>query len=149
MVAYLQDGALDDDRLTGKVPDHRVKGPPPDNQQKWYYKDPQGEIQGEFCLIALSPFFAFFMFFFFFNLCSSVHVLFQSSSFLYFIGPFSNREMGEWYQAGYFPVTLLLRRVCDETFQPLCDIIKLWGRVPFITPPTPRLVSDNSFNFLC
>ncbi|XP_040204881.1 GRB10-interacting GYF protein 2 isoform X2 [Rana temporaria] len=99
MVAYLQDGALDDDRLTGKVPDHRVKGPPPDNQQKWYYKDPQGEIQG----------------------------------------PFSNREMGEWYQAGYFPVTLLLRRVCDETFQPLCDVIKLWGRVPFITPPTPRL----------
>ncbi|XP_077344613.1 GRB10-interacting GYF protein 2 isoform X4 [Lithobates pipiens] len=99
MVAYLQDGALDDDRLTGKVPDHRVKGPPQDNQQKWYYKDPQGEIQG----------------------------------------PFSNREMSEWYQAGYFPVTLLLRRVCDETFQPLCDIIKLWGRVPFITPPTPRL----------
>ncbi|CAI9562572.1 unnamed protein product, partial [Staurois parvus] len=99
MVAYLQDGALDDDRLTGKVPDHRVKGPSPDNQQKWYYKDPQGEIQG----------------------------------------PFSNREMAEWYQAGYFPMTLLLRRVCDETFQPLGDIIKLWGRVPFITPPTPRL----------
>ncbi|KAM5165418.1 GRB10-interacting GYF protein 2 isoform 1-T3 [Mantella aurantiaca] len=99
MVAYLQDGALDDDRLAGKVPDLRVKGLPPDNQQKWYYKDPQGEIQG----------------------------------------PFSNREMAEWYQAGYFPVTLLLRRVCDETFQTLGDIIKLWGRVPFITPPTPRL----------
>ncbi|XP_072266218.1 GRB10-interacting GYF protein 2 [Pyxicephalus adspersus] len=99
MVAYLQDGALDDDRLTGKVPDHRVKVPSPDNQQKWYYKDPQGEIQG----------------------------------------PFSNREMAEWYQAGYFPMTLLLRRVWDETFQPLGDIIKLWGRVPFITPPAPRL----------
>ncbi|XP_018423163.1 PREDICTED: PERQ amino acid-rich with GYF domain-containing protein 2 isoform X2 [Nanorana parkeri] len=99
MVAYLQDGALDDDRLRGKVLDHRVKGPSPDNQQKWYYKDPQGDIQG----------------------------------------PFGNREMAEWYQAGYFPITLLLRRVCDETFQPLSDIIKLWGRVPFITPPTPRL----------
>ncbi|XP_044147966.1 GRB10-interacting GYF protein 2 isoform X3 [Bufo gargarizans] len=99
MVAYLQDGALDDERLTGKAPDHRVKGHSPENQQKWYYKDPQGEIQG----------------------------------------PFSNREMAEWYQAGYFPITLLLRRVCDETFQPLGDIIKLWGRVPFITPPAPRL----------
>ncbi|XP_040283838.1 GRB10-interacting GYF protein 2 isoform X2 [Bufo bufo] len=99
MVAYLQDGALDDERLTGKAPDHRVKGHSPENQQKWYYKDPQGEIQG----------------------------------------PFSNREMAEWYQAGYFPMTLLLRRVCDETFQPLGDLIKLWGRVPFITPPAPRL----------
>ncbi|XP_071999363.1 GRB10-interacting GYF protein 2 [Engystomops pustulosus] len=99
MVAYLQDGALDDDRLTGKAPDHRVKGHSPENQQKWYYKDPQGEIQG----------------------------------------PFSNREMAEWYQAGYFPMTLLLRRVCDEAFQPLGDIIKLWGRVPFITPPPSRL----------
>ncbi|XP_069583861.1 GRB10-interacting GYF protein 2 isoform X4 [Ranitomeya imitator] len=99
MVAYLQDGALDDERLTGKAPDHRVKGHSPENQQKWYYKDPQGEIQG----------------------------------------PFSSREMAEWYQAGYFPMTLLLRRVCDEAFQPLGEIIKLWGRVPFITPPAPRI----------
>lgn len=99
MVAYLQDGALDDERLSGKAPDHRIKGHSPENQQKWYYKDPQGEIQG----------------------------------------PFSNREMAEWYQAGYFPMTLLLRRVCDEAFQPLGDIIKIWGRVPFITPPASRL----------
>ncbi|XP_063298454.1 GRB10-interacting GYF protein 2 isoform X4 [Pelobates fuscus] len=99
LVAYLQDGTLDDDRLPGKVPDHRVKGPSPDNQQKWYYKDPQGEIQG----------------------------------------PFSNREMAEWFQAGYFPMSLLLRRVCDEAFQPLGDLIKMWGRVPFTPPPTPRL----------
>ncbi|KAM4772114.1 GRB10-interacting GYF protein 2 [Rhinophrynus dorsalis] len=100
LVAYLQDGTHDDDhRLVGKVLDHRVKGASPDNQQKWYYKDPQGEIQG----------------------------------------PFSNREMAEWYQAGYFPMSLLLRRVCDEAFQPLGDIIKIWGRVPFTTPPPPRL----------
>uniref|UniRef100_F6WYS9 GRB10 interacting GYF protein 2 n=1 Tax=Xenopus tropicalis TaxID=8364 RepID=F6WYS9_XENTR len=102
MVAYLQDGTLDDDRLLVKVLDQRVKGPSLDNQQKWYYKDPQGEIQG----------------------------------------PFSNREMAEWYQAGYFPMTLLLRRVCDDAFQSLGDIIKKWGRVPFSTPPTPtRLVT--------
>ncbi|XP_053317073.1 GRB10-interacting GYF protein 2 isoform X3 [Spea bombifrons] len=99
LVAYLQDGTLDDDRLSGKVPDHRIKGPSPDNQQKWYYKDPQGEIQG----------------------------------------PFSNREMAEWFQAGYFPMTLLLRRACDEAFQPLGEIIKLWGRIPFVPPQTPRL----------
>ncbi|KAM8953388.1 GRB10-interacting GYF protein 2 isoform 2-T2 [Pelodytes ibericus] len=99
LVAYLQDGTLDDDRLPGKLPDHRVKGPSPDNQQKWYYKDPQGEIQG----------------------------------------PFSNREMAEWFQAGYFPMSLLLRRVCDEAFQPLGEIIKMWGRVPFNPPPAPRL----------
>lgn len=53
MVAYLQDGALDDERLTGKAPDHRVKGHSPENQQKWYYKDPQGEIQGESLHIVL------------------------------------------------------------------------------------------------
>ncbi|XP_041419380.1 GRB10-interacting GYF protein 2-like isoform X3 [Xenopus laevis] len=99
MVAYLQDGTHDDDRLLAKVLDQRVKGPSLDNQQKWYYKDPQGEIQG----------------------------------------PFSNREMAEWYQAGYFPMTLLLRRVCDDTFQTLGDIFKKWGRVPFSTSPAPRL----------
>ncbi|KAM9316459.1 GRB10-interacting GYF protein 2 [Gastrophryne carolinensis] len=99
MVAYLQDGTLDDDRLTGKVHDHRVKVASSGNQQKWFYKDPQGEIQG----------------------------------------PFSNREMAEWYQAGYFPMSLMLRRVEDHTFQPLGDIVKLWGRVPFLTPPPPRL----------
>ncbi|XP_063771808.1 GRB10-interacting GYF protein 2 isoform X3 [Pseudophryne corroboree] len=99
MVAYLQDGTLDDDRLTGKAPEHRIKGPSLDNQQKWFYKDPQGEIQG----------------------------------------PFNNREMAEWYQAGYFPMTLLLRRVCDDAFQTLGDLIKLWGRVPFITPAAPRI----------
>ncbi|KAE8604587.1 hypothetical protein XENTR_v10014748 [Xenopus tropicalis] len=102
MVAYLQDGTLDDDRLLVKVLDQRVKGPSLDNQQKWYYKDPQGEIQG----------------------------------------PFSNREMAEWYQAGYFPMTLLLRRVCDDAFQSLGDIIKKWGRVPFSTPPTPTRLGD-------
>ncbi|KAG8445408.1 hypothetical protein GDO86_010261 [Hymenochirus boettgeri] len=98
IVAYLQDGTLDDDRLLVKVQDLRGKGPSLDSQQKWYYKDPQGEIQG----------------------------------------PFSNREMAEWYQAGYFPMTLLLRRVCDDAFQTLGDIIKKWGRLPFSTPAAPR-----------
>uniref|UniRef100_UPI00215A0CCF GRB10-interacting GYF protein 2 n=1 Tax=Homo sapiens TaxID=9606 RepID=UPI00215A0CCF len=63
--------------------------------QKWYYKDPQGEIQG----------------------------------------PFNNQEMAEWFQAGYFTMSLLVKRACDESFQPLGDIMKMWGRVPFSPGP--------------
>ncbi|TSV15223.1 GRB10-interacting GYF protein 1 [Bagarius yarrelli] len=59
-----------------------------DSAMKWFYKDPQGEIQG----------------------------------------PFSPVEMCEWFQAGYFTMTLLVKRGCDEGFQPLGDVIKMWGR---------------------
>lgn len=52
-------------------------------------------------------------------------------------GPFSNQEMAEWFQAGYFTMSLLIKRACDETFQPLGDIMKMWGRVPFTSGPTP------------
>uniref|UniRef100_A0A8C8CCS0 GYF domain-containing protein n=1 Tax=Oncorhynchus tshawytscha TaxID=74940 RepID=A0A8C8CCS0_ONCTS len=64
---------------------------------KWFYKDPQGEVQG----------------------------------------PFSTVEMCEWFQAGYFTMTLLVKRGCDEGFQPLGDVIKMWGRVPFSPGPSP------------
>ncbi|XP_041707033.2 GRB10-interacting GYF protein 1-like isoform X2 [Coregonus clupeaformis] len=64
---------------------------------KWFYKDPQAEIQG----------------------------------------PFSTVEMCEWFQAGYFSMTLLVKRGCDEGFQPLGDVIKMWGRVPFSPGPSP------------
>ncbi|XP_074924695.1 GRB10-interacting GYF protein 2 isoform X3 [Chelonoidis abingdonii] len=101
MVAYLQDSALDDERLAAKLQEHRAKGSSMpllhEAMQKWYYKDPQGEIQG----------------------------------------PFSNQEMAEWFQAGYFTMSLLVKRVCDENFQPLGDIMKMWGRVPFTPGPAP------------
>uniref|UniRef100_A0A8C8AJH0 GRB10 interacting GYF protein 2 n=1 Tax=Otus sunia TaxID=257818 RepID=A0A8C8AJH0_9STRI len=101
MVAYLQDSALDDERLAAKIQEHRAKGSSMplfhEAMQKWYYKDPQGEIQG----------------------------------------PFSNQEMAEWFQAGYFTMSLLVKRACDETFQPLGDIMKMWGRVPFTPGPAP------------
>ncbi|XP_066050222.1 GRB10-interacting GYF protein 2 isoform X8 [Chamaea fasciata] len=101
MVAYLQDSALDDERLAAKIQEHRAKGSSVplfhEAMQKWYYKDPQGEIQG----------------------------------------PFSNQEMAEWFQAGYFTMSLLVKRACDETFQPLGDIMKMWGRVPFTPGPAP------------
>lgn len=50
MVAYLQDSALDDERLAAKLQEQRAKGSSVpllhEAMQKWYYKDPQGEIQG-------------------------------------------------------------------------------------------------------
>uniref|UniRef100_A0A6Q2X073 GYF domain-containing protein n=1 Tax=Esox lucius TaxID=8010 RepID=A0A6Q2X073_ESOLU len=100
MVAYLQDG---DDRLAAKNP--KPVGLPLTHEAalKWFYKDPQGEIQG----------------------------------------PFSNHEMTEWFQAGYFTMTLLVKRGCDEVFQALGEIIKMWGRVPFAPGPAPPpLLSD-------
>nr|XP_060624087.1 GRB10-interacting GYF protein 2 isoform X3 [Anolis sagrei ordinatus] len=103
MVAYLQDSALDDERIAAKLQEQRAKGTSvslhPEALQKWFYKDPQGEIQG----------------------------------------PFSNQEMTEWFQAGYFTMSLLVKRACDENFQPLGDIMKMWGRVPFTPGPAPPL----------
>lgn len=59
MVAYLQDSALDDERLTSKLQEHRAKGVSVplmhEAMQKWYYKDPQGEIQGEWLFSLSEP----------------------------------------------------------------------------------------------
>ncbi|XP_052403632.1 GRB10-interacting GYF protein 2 isoform X2 [Carassius gibelio] len=96
MVAYLQDGGVDDERLVTKI-GHKPTALPTTHEAafKWFYKDPQGEIQG----------------------------------------PFNNQEMSEWFQAGYFTMTLQVKRGCDEMFQPLGEMIKLWGRVPFTSGP--------------
>uniref|UniRef100_A0A3Q2U3R1 GRB10 interacting GYF protein 2 n=1 Tax=Fundulus heteroclitus TaxID=8078 RepID=A0A3Q2U3R1_FUNHE len=100
MVAYLQDSGVDDDRLAAK-PSEKPKsaGLPLTHEAalKWFYKDPQGEIQG----------------------------------------PFSNPEMSDWFQAGYFTVSLLVKRGCDEVFQPLGEMMKIWGRVPFTPGHAP------------
>lgn len=45
--------------------------------------------------------------------------------------------MTEWFQAGYFTVSLLVKRGCDDVFQPLGEIMKIWGRVPFTPGPAP------------
>lgn len=50
MVAYLQEGVADDDRLTAKTSEKpKPAGLPLTHEAalKWFYKDPQGEIQGE------------------------------------------------------------------------------------------------------
>uniref|UniRef100_G3PJK6 GYF domain-containing protein n=1 Tax=Gasterosteus aculeatus aculeatus TaxID=481459 RepID=G3PJK6_GASAC len=100
MVAYLQDSVVDDDRLPAKTSEK----PKPaglslthEAALKWFYKDPQGEIQG----------------------------------------PFNNHEMTEWFQAGYFTMSLLVKRGCDEVFQALGEIMKIWGRVPFTPGHAP------------
>ncbi|XP_051540014.1 GRB10-interacting GYF protein 1-like isoform X2 [Myxocyprinus asiaticus] len=74
-----------------------------ESAMKWFYKDPQGEIQG----------------------------------------PFTTVEMCEWFKAGYFAMTLLVKRGCDEGFQPLGEVIKMWGRVPFSPGPSPPPLLGN------
>ncbi|XP_049843481.1 GRB10-interacting GYF protein 2 isoform X3 [Schistocerca gregaria] len=88
--------------------DHRTGVPPPTSvppgSDKWYYRDPQGDVQG----------------------------------------PFSSSEMLDWFRSGYFNLTLLVRRACDERYSSLGDIIKLWGRLPFTPggPPVPPIKAD-------
>uniref|UniRef100_A0A8C1KM53 GRB10 interacting GYF protein 1a n=1 Tax=Cyprinus carpio TaxID=7962 RepID=A0A8C1KM53_CYPCA len=101
MVAALQDTSLEEECFTQTLQEGRNTASAlplsHDSAMKWFYKDPQGEIQG----------------------------------------PFSTVEMCEWFQAGYFAMNLLVKRGCDEGFQPLGDVIKMWGRVPFAPGPSP------------
>ncbi|XP_057304070.1 GRB10-interacting GYF protein 2-like isoform X3 [Hydractinia symbiolongicarpus] len=57
-------------------------------------------------------------------------------------GPFNNDEMLEWFKAGYFTMGLQVRRVCDEMFLPLGDVIKLWSRVPFLAKSQPPPITN-------
>ncbi|XP_062300278.1 GRB10-interacting GYF protein 1 isoform X2 [Scomber scombrus] len=102
MVASLQDTSLEEECFTQTLQQesrNTAAALPLSHEaaMKWFYKDPQGEIQG----------------------------------------PFTTVEMCEWFQAGYFTMTLLVKRGCDEGFQPLGDVIKMWGRVPFAPGPSP------------
>ena len=56
---------------------------------------------------------------------------------VFLLGPFTSTEMAEWFSAGYFTMNLLVKRGCDDIFQPLGELIKRWGRVPFLSGPTP------------
>ncbi|CAM5179131.1 unnamed protein product [Eretmochelys imbricata] len=44
---------------------------------------------------------------------------------------------------GYFTMSLLVKRGCDEGFQPLGEVIKMWGRVPFAPGPSPPPLLGN------
>ncbi|XP_022912828.1 GIGYF family protein Gyf isoform X3 [Onthophagus taurus] len=66
----------------------------PPIQDKWFYRDPQGDLQG----------------------------------------PFVSTEMAEWFKAGYFTLSLLVRRQCDKTFYTLGDLVRLCnGANPFLS----------------
>ncbi|XP_056317203.1 GRB10-interacting GYF protein 1 isoform X5 [Danio aesculapii] len=107
MVAALQDTSLEEECFTQTLQESRNTASAlplsHDSAMKWFYKDPQGEIQG----------------------------------------PFSTVEMCEWFQAGYFAMNLLVKRGCDEGFQPLGEVIKMWGRVPFAPGPSPPPLLGN------
>uniref|UniRef100_A0A672R373 GRB10 interacting GYF protein 1 n=1 Tax=Sinocyclocheilus grahami TaxID=75366 RepID=A0A672R373_SINGR len=107
MVAALQDTSLEEECFTQTLQDSRNTASAlplsHDSAMKWFYKDPQGEIQG----------------------------------------PFTTVEMCEWFQAGYFAMNLLVKRGCDEGFQPLGEVIKMWGRVPFAPGPSPPPLLGN------
>uniref|UniRef100_A0A8B9GQ27 GRB10 interacting GYF protein 1b n=1 Tax=Astyanax mexicanus TaxID=7994 RepID=A0A8B9GQ27_ASTMX len=115
MVASLQDTSLEEECFTQALQESHSAAAhnhthsaaalvlTHESAMKWFYKDPQGEIQG----------------------------------------PFSPVEMCEWFQAGYFTMTLLVKRGCDEGFQPLGDVIKMWGRVPFSPGPSPPPLLGN------
>ncbi|XP_075421060.1 GRB10-interacting GYF protein 1 isoform X3 [Tenrec ecaudatus] len=105
LVASLQDSSLEEEQFTAAMQAQGLRHSAAATAlplshgaaRKWFYKDPQGEIQG----------------------------------------PFTTQEMAEWFQAGYFSMSLLVKRGCDEGFQPLGEVIKMWGRVPFAPGPSP------------
>lgn len=110
LVASLQDSSLEEEQFTAmhtqglRHPTAATALPLSHGAaRKWFYKDPQGEIQG----------------------------------------PFTTQEMAEWFQAGYFSMSLLVKRGCDEGFQPLGEVIKMWGRVPFAPGPSPPPLLGN------
>eukprot|EP01103_Thecamoeba_quadrilineata_P021237 TRINITY_DN962_c0_g2_i1.p1 TRINITY_DN962_c0_g2~~TRINITY_DN962_c0_g2_i1.p1 ORF type:complete len:1233 (+),score=291.91 TRINITY_DN962_c0_g2_i1:19-3717(+) len=51
-------------------------------------------------------------------------------------GPFINAQMKEWFAAGYFPASLLLRTVHEKTFVPLYQRTRDHEN-PFAPPPRP------------
>lgn len=81
----------------------------------WYYKDPQGDIQG-------NVYYLRFYFLLPFIKCKSRSCV---------TGPFSSSQMLEWFNAGYFTMGLLVKRACDQEFTPLGELIKRWGQIPF------------------
>lgn len=88
--------------------------------EKWYYRDPQGEVQGGFRSVC--------------NICV-LSYLFKILKLPVVIGPFLSGEMAEWFRAGYFTLNLLVKRACDDQYSQLGDLIKIWGRIPFMPGP--------------
>ena len=65
---------------------------------RWFYLDPQNQIQGSF----------------------------------------SSEQMAGWFAAGYFSLSLMIKRGCDDKFLPLGVVTNNWGRIPFTSGPQPQ-----------
>lgn len=48
-------------------------------------------------------------------------------------GPFLSTEMAEWFRAAYFNATLLVKRLCDDSFYMLGDLVQMCSGNPFQT----------------
>lgn len=59
-------------------------------------------------------------------------------------GPFTATEMTEWYRAGYFDETLLVRQVFEKRYSALGDLVKQRGNLPFgTTTPLPHTMKND------
>lgn len=68
-------------------------------------------------------------------------------------GPFSSADMERWFQAGYFTVSLPVKRLGETQFSTIQQLIKEMGRLPFrndsptISPPNQQPVVPESQKF--
>lgn len=63
-------------------------------------------------------------------------------------GPFSAQDMSEWYKAGYFQESLMVRRSIDGAFMPLGQLVKVYGRnAPFMQPQVMEAPNPPAFMF--
>ena len=85
--------------LTSLIADPKRGAVPGDHQDadRWFYLDPQNQIQGSF----------------------------------------SSEQMAGWFTAGYFTMSLMVKRGRDEKFAPLGVVSNNWGRIPFTSGPQP------------
>lgn len=154
-MASLQDSSLEEEQFTAAMHTQGLRHSAAATAlplshgaaRKWFYKDPQGEIQGArgewghaggAAMGSGTPSLSFRV---------PLAYLSDHSPLSACPGPFTTQEMAEWFQAGYFSMALLVKRGCDEGFQPLGEVIKMWGRVPFAPGPSPPplLVSIPTF----
>lgn len=52
-------------------------------------------------------------------------------------GPFSSQDMQEWYQSGYFDISLMVKRQGTPYFEPLASLVRNNPKTPFLTTSWP------------
>lgn len=59
-------------------------------------------------------------------------------------GPFTAAQMQEWFHAGFFDLSLSVRRACDQKFSPLERYFKAYGSQTFVGALPPNALSPVS-----